>query len=651
MRFLDLFRIKWEIGGLDAPAFAWIAAGTLLIWTVLSLIRLYWLVRRERGIYKSVIARLDELRDKYPPDRRQGLPHSAYDEIARVFEDFPSMAIAWHDFDSQILIRSDVNNKDRCWSAESAAHAFSDAAIVETRLNKSYFTSLPGTVTGAGLLVTFLAILVALLDVRLLNSRVQGLELLIQGLSGKFLSSIAALAGATIFLVIEKPLFQLLSLSRRDLVFAIDQLVPRCSSARLLVELQRDIAEQTTVIRTFNTSLAPMLKSSFSESMGPTLERMVESIENMNTLLRAAEAQKQESITGQLESLLAKLEQSMTDSIGKMSVTFSESLSGSARSQFDNVAESLKGTAVLLESMNAQSLTTQNGLNELISFAKSSTQEQMALGKSQVEDLTAVLQGLMVQIKDTTGTSVTNMASTLTAVMHDLSNKVTQLGEQMTNSVTANTEKATGVATAVIQQADAWTSRSAEQFAELLEKHGDHIDRIQDVRSALDESLMKFNDALKHYSIISANFTQISDKVNTTVSTIARAVTSMAETQDSMQNVAGLIKTQVERFDASNRGQEQTWRTIQNSMDQYKQVFNQVEQSAAALLTQIEQHLNNHVEVSRRGFEDLVRVADEHFANATNRLGGSVSELDEYLQDLTDILGKNSHNNGGKRDK
>jgi hypothetical protein len=63
-----------------------------------------------------------------------------------------------------------------------------------------------GIVTWTGLLFTFLAILVALLDVRLAGNRVQGLELLIQGLSGKFVSSISALLAATVYLLAEKPL-------------------------------------------------------------------------------------------------------------------------------------------------------------------------------------------------------------------------------------------------------------------------------------------------------------------------------------------------------------------------------------------------------------------------------------------------------------
>jgi methyl-accepting chemotaxis protein len=127
---------------------------------------------------------------------------------------------------------------------------------------------------------------------------------------------------------------------------------------------------------------------------------MVRAVDDLNQLLRAAEAQRQDSIAGQIETLLRNLEQSMTSSLEQMGSRFSESLSGSATQQFDRVAESLGGTARLLEGMNAQFQTTQSALNELINFARNSTADQMALGKTQVEELTAVLRGfVMIQME------------------------------------------------------------------------------------------------------------------------------------------------------------------------------------------------------------------------------------------------------------
>ena len=83
--------------------------------------------------------------------------------------------------------------------------------------------------------------------------------------------------------------------------------------------------------RSFNADLSQKLRQSFSESMGPTLARMVTVVEDLNELLRSAEAQKQESITGSLEVLLQNLGASITTSLREMTNRFTESISGGAR--------------------------------------------------------------------------------------------------------------------------------------------------------------------------------------------------------------------------------------------------------------------------------------------------------------------------------
>ena len=313
----------------------------------------------------------------------EGLSGSAYDATLRTFEQTPSLLPAWHRFNAEIVMRRTAAGDDGFWAPESAEGAFNDATVIEPRLNRSFFMAIPGIVTGAGLLFTFLAILVALLDVRIVDNRVLGMENLIHGLSGKFVSSIAALFAATLFLLREKPLFHRLADSQQRLVSAIDTLIPRLSPARILANLQQDISELSIAFRHFSADLSTKLRQGFSESMGPTLQRMVTTIEDLSQLLRAAEAQKQDSITGSLGELLRRVEQSITTALGEMSTRFTESLSGSARQEFDQVINSLGGTARLLEGMNVQFQRTQSALNELVNFARNSTAEQMALGRSQ----------------------------------------------------------------------------------------------------------------------------------------------------------------------------------------------------------------------------------------------------------------------------
>jgi hypothetical protein len=295
MKFLDLLKAHWTIGGLTAPKFAWCAAVVLIVAPFSVLVRLWWIVRRESRTHTKVAKSIEELRRRDTVTVAHGLSSATYERVVQIFSKSPSLRAAWDSFNSLLVPRRSVSGEMEYWASEGAAVAFNEPAVFETRLNRSFFTAIPGITTGTGLLFTFLAILVALLDVRIgQNNQIVGLGLLIEGLSGKFVSSIAALLAATLYLLAEKPLFYRLTKTRLRLVAAIDALVPRLSSARILAELQRDIAEQSTAFRSFNADLSLKLRQSFSESMGPTIQRMVDAVEGLNQLLRAAEAQKQE---------------------------------------------------------------------------------------------------------------------------------------------------------------------------------------------------------------------------------------------------------------------------------------------------------------------------------------------------------------------
>lgn len=118
----------------------------------------------------------------------------------------------------------------------------------------------------------------------------------------------------------------------------------------------------------------------------------------------------------------------------------------------------------------------------------------------------------------------------------------------------------------------------------------------------------------------------------------------MKDTQAAVERVAGLAASQVARLAQANQAQEDTWKQIDESMRQYQQVFSQVEKNASALLTQIGQHLRDYTQTTQQGFETLVRLADEHFKAAVERLGASFRKAEipqqgiEFLEDCVPKL-------------
>lgn len=641
MRPLELLKATKTLWGLTAPWFAWVAAVALLVFPLLALIFLWWKVRTESKRVEGAAKRIDQLRSRIPFDARSGLSVAALNQLSEVFPKSSPLHGPWNSFAADMVSRRPGSGEEQHWASESAESAFSAEAVYGGRINLGFYSSLPAIVTGTGLLFTFLAILVALLDVKITETQqITGLDLLIQGLSGKFVSSIAALLSATIFLFFERVLLHRLTRVRLNLIGSLNAFVPKVTSARLLAEVQRDISEQSIAFRSFNADLSTKLRQGFSEGLGPTIQRMVESIEELNNHLRAAESQKQESITGSVSSLVQNLQQSITSSLQSMGDKFKESLSGTATDEFTKVTESLGGAARLLENMNAQFMGTQTAMTELVNLAKSSTAEQLALGKTQVEDLTNILRQFMVHMNETAGSSVNQMAATLTSVVHDLSNKVSDLGVRMAETLHKNAEQASSTAAAVVDRADKWSSQSAHQLEHLIGQLEAHSKNTKEIEDTLMAALGLFNNSLSQYASLNAGLNKIANEVNAMASSAAGAAHSATESQRSLQQISVQTASQLERLAEANQRQQAVWTEIQESMKQFQMIFGQTERAASQLLNQISAHTTSYLEVTKKGYEEVVKVADEHFTQAAKKLGASVNELDEYLQDLTETLQK-----------
>lgn len=396
--------------------------------------------------------------------------------------------------------------------------------------------------------------------------------------------------------------------------------------------------EQSVAFRAFNADLSGRLKQSFSESMGPTLERMISAIENLNQVLRTSEEAKSDTITDSLAGMMSRLEQSLTHSLATMGEQFTASLSGNTMAQFSRLSESLAGAASVLDQMNTQNQGTQAALTELVAFAKNSAAEQMALGRTQVEDLTNVLRSVLVEIERATGSSMNNMGAAMTALMSDLSLKVAELTEQTRTSMVQASQASTEAAKSILKDAGEWTATSKEQLATLIEKHTTQLDTADRLTSALNESASQFVAASAQFSLILNKLQQVSADAGTCTTAMSGAAKAVKDSQEGLQRVAGLSTSQVEKLSVAGRDQQDLLERISKAMEEYQQTFSKVETSASALLQTLERNLAQHLEICKRGYESLAKVSDEHFASATQRLGASVDELSEYLQDLSEAL-------------
>ncbi len=109
----------------------------------------------------------------------------------------------------------------------SAAEFFSLEGISAVSMNVRFYQQLPSIMTGIGLTFTFLAILIGLSKLHASGTQIEGMQGLINGLAGKFLTSIVGLACANCFIILEKWLSYRLGAYYRQFVSMLDDMFPQ----------------------------------------------------------------------------------------------------------------------------------------------------------------------------------------------------------------------------------------------------------------------------------------------------------------------------------------------------------------------------------------------------------------------------------------
>jgi len=313
----------------------------------------------------------------------------------------------------------------------------------------------PSILTGIGLTLTFVAILLGLLGVHYDKANtvepISGIDSLINGLSGKFLSSIVALLLSIAFTFVERMRLRSLRTSYENLVFTLSEAIPFLSPSRILLDIQRSSAKASVsvshissevvdrLLNGFNERVVPALTSGMSSSVGdvfqsqlsPTMNRMTGSLDDLQKSIVRLETQKQESVTGELGQMLAGLEPSLTAALTGMAERFHEALSGSARQEFGNAQSTLEGARQMLGEMNGQFAGMQAAFNAVVARAEQTTSDQLNAGREQTEALTVVMRGLMTQLQENANQNLNTMQTQLTRVVNDLAGKVGSLSNEM----------------------------------------------------------------------------------------------------------------------------------------------------------------------------------------------------------------------------
>jgi hypothetical protein len=625
-----LLKAQWEVFGLKAPVFSWLVSLGVLLYCISVYVKHLRESKNRQHVLVTAEKRLRSLSGAEPVRPGNGISDRLYRAISLVFDDLPMLHAHWQRISSLVVKRTDGNGEDRYWVSDDIGSLINAPAMTDSQS----YTTAPTVVSGIGLLATFLAILVALLDVKLTGNKVQGLDLLVQGLSGKFLSSVVAVACATLLIYAEKSISRPVTLGVESLTLTLARLLPRLVPVQVLSNLENQFAEQMRIFRTFETDVTLGIKEAINETLAPAVRGLTSSVGDLSRVASEAEAGRKESIGETLRSLLQDVGHSIESSLEQAAGRLEVSLGSIGQQRFKEMTELLARTVTSLEQMSSDLAVNQASFSDFVEAAKEMTCEGMADRKAQLVQLNQIMTELMGGLQEKTRESVGSMEKALVGITLDMSDKLMELSRQMSTIVEEASERSAGKTKELLDQADSLNSRSAEHLMELLERHTSELTRVDELRTLLDVTIKGFVGSINRYDEVTEGLRKAADQVSSGLASLSRLAISTRESQELLAGVSLSATGQIESIRDLTRSQREVWDRIDASMIRYEEVFERVEGHAKELLGQIAHHLGGYSDVTERHFSELTSAADSFISTAVGRLSASVDELGEQLDEL-----------------
>jgi hypothetical protein len=251
--FFTLYGMKGMLAAI--PPVIQAACLMLVALTALLMISMFRERRRALDAHNRFLGAFADLKPASHAERAAGLSEEKMAFIRRKAGALPGKPGEWWRTLEQSMEHYTSAAGDEGWFiTRPVAECLPEENVVDSFYNSAFHQSVPGILTALGLLATFIAILMALAGVTYnVNDPVRpvsGMDQLINGLSGKFVSSIIALILSVIFTLFEKKICD------RQLQNGYDALVKRCqdifpflTQARILLDIQRIAVSQSQLRR------------------------------------------------------------------------------------------------------------------------------------------------------------------------------------------------------------------------------------------------------------------------------------------------------------------------------------------------------------------------------------------------------------------
>jgi ElaB/YqjD/DUF883 family membrane-anchored ribosome-binding protein len=560
----------------------------------------------------------------------------------------------WEEFSETLVLVRCKDGSEVAYNTRRANEFINAESLIEHHLNVYWYQSLPTVLTGLGLVGTFMAILLGLnaLQVDPVSGQVDHIGDFINSLSGKFTSSIVGLASAMVFLTIEK--YHLGALNNKCIKIEqqLDRLFPQRVTEEILADMLKHLEEQSNNFRHFGSELSDHMKQSFQESIVPVMERLADAIDQM---LQSA------------ENLQKQKEESAASVIQEIAANFKSALNEHAGAEINKLAECLKETSNFADHMNSKVGALLTHSEQLLtSQQEQSVAHTEALNESvnkmleRVDDMGKTFTSLAANFEETNNAFISSIRASVSDMLLKNREWSENFHEKFSESLGQQGEFNDELQRKIGASIDASLSRLKSSFEEHLQTANQSIEsviqKLQDWAKSTSEELVGYAGVLSTQagtlteagqsikeasSGLEDSFRQQKSflvEVAAVGSSLTNASQSLTSSTASLNSLHVMSDEGLQRIMAQVNKSDQVMKELQTLLDQQKAIYTTLDETVGKTLSAVNSAVRDYSEHTRESLGSHLTTFDKHLADAANQLHGTVSDLEEHLGELSDML-------------
>ncbi len=534
----------------------------------------------------------------------------------------------WSEFDESLIPKENGQYENSL----DASYFFNRSSLA-SHVGSKFYSAVPGILLGVGLLGTFFALYVALIELNLEGDGLKDSIRVFIGMVGvKFTASVWGIFLSVVFTFLEKVLESKLSHKIHGLQDNIDDVFRRQTAEQNLFKIANESEQQTRAMN----SLAETLTQKISEQFNPILTTMNKNLEQMPLHISKAIG---ETLSGPLEQLknsAANAAESQSDSLESIVNTFIDKLDSTSGDQAQGIqnmmAQTTEQLTFLLKSMKDITLTQsvmqkerEEKMQELFHRTMTSFEEQMK------------------QVRDVFGTVSKEASSSMNEMYSNqqasLSQERTSMSEQMLEMkdvfITLSNETSTAMSTAYEKQHETLENERKEMANQMNEMK-------ESFTSLSSQSTENFSDMFnQQQQTLIGERESISKHGQEISSQMQSLITSMAEQSGSrdekLQEMMQMIQEQHSQLFSRNKEfaselENSMAQVMSNIVSKVTEVQSLINETASKLIAV--PGMLNSFEDSSQNLKEFGETTKE----ATLALSGAVQELHNVQTSVSEQL-------------